>query len=196
MLLSQCRMCDKSQKKFRLTQYRTKHSSGMKLVVKISREKMSVYQASIDIPPHPLMVLIVVKHIVRNTDTVLYSQQVSIPFQVLSMAPVPTLDCLQLRAAIDFLHILPQCEYCKCICHYAHCQFILLSILLGWMMNRSGDILIFVKIVPAVVSDLQTSFSLNVSEKLSWHVFFCGNKMDSSHCQLLSTHSSTIQSGQ
>ena len=47
----------------RLTQCRTKHSSGMKLVVKISREKMSVYQASIDIPPHPLMVLIVVKHI-------------------------------------------------------------------------------------------------------------------------------------
>ena len=40
--------CDKSQKKFRLIQCRTKHSSGMKLV-KISREKMSVYQASIDI---------------------------------------------------------------------------------------------------------------------------------------------------
>ena len=73
----------------------------LKLVVKISREKMSVYQASIDIPPHPLMVLIVVKHIVRNTDTVLYSQQVSIPFQVLSMAPVPTLDCLQLRAILS-----------------------------------------------------------------------------------------------
>ena len=76
--LSQCRMCDKSQKKFRLTQCLTKHSSGMKLV-KISREKMSVYQASIDILPHPL---IVVKHIVRNTDIVLYSQQVSIPFHV------------------------------------------------------------------------------------------------------------------
>ena len=43
--------CDKSQKKFRLTQCRTKHSSGMKIVVKISREKMSVYQASIDIWP-------------------------------------------------------------------------------------------------------------------------------------------------
>ena len=70
--LSQCRICDKSQKKFKLTQCRTKHSSGMKLVVKISREKMSAYQASIDIPPHPLMVLIVVKHIVRNTETVLY----------------------------------------------------------------------------------------------------------------------------
>ena len=41
--------CDKSQKMFRLTQCRTKHSSGMKLVVNISREKMSVYQASIDI---------------------------------------------------------------------------------------------------------------------------------------------------
>ena len=41
--------CGKSQKMFRLTQCRTKHSSGMKLVVKISREKMSVYQASIDI---------------------------------------------------------------------------------------------------------------------------------------------------
>ena len=105
--LSQCRMCDKSQKKFRLTQCRTKHSSGMKLIVKISREKMSVYQASIDIPPHPLMVLIVVKHIVRNTDTVLYSQQVSIPFQVLSMAPVPTLDCLQLCAAINFFTYPP-----------------------------------------------------------------------------------------
>ena len=152
--LSLCRMCDKSQKKFRLTQCRTKHSSGMKLVVKISREKMSVYQASIDSPPHAVMVLIVVKHVVRNTDTVLYSQQVSIPFQVLSMARVPTLDCLQLRAATDFLHILPQGEYCKCICHHAHCQFILLSALLGWMMNRSGGNLIFVMIVPAVVSDL------------------------------------------
>ena len=41
--------CGKSQKMFRLTQCRTKHSSGIKHVVKISREKMSVYQASIDI---------------------------------------------------------------------------------------------------------------------------------------------------
>ena len=79
----------------RLTQCRTKHSNLL------SGEKMSVYQASIDIPPHPLMVLIVVKHVVRNTDTVLYPQQVSIPFQVLSMAPVPTLDCLQLRAILS-----------------------------------------------------------------------------------------------
>ncbi|KAL5489013.1 hypothetical protein EMCRGX_G018053 [Ephydatia muelleri] len=59
----------------RLTQCRTKHSNLL------SGEKMSVYQASIDIPPHPLMV--------------------SIPFQVLSMAPVPTLDCLQLRAILS-----------------------------------------------------------------------------------------------
>ena len=42
--------CDKSQKKFKLTQCRTKHSSGMKLVVKISMSvSRSVYQASIDI---------------------------------------------------------------------------------------------------------------------------------------------------
>ena len=101
-----------------------------------------------------------------------------------------SLDCLERRA--DSLHILPQGVY---VCIRTGLTIYCIQCYLGWMMNRSGGFETFVKAVPTV-SDFQMQFTLEICEELSWYAYFCGRKLETSHCQLLSTYPLKIQSGQ
>ena len=108
----------------------------------------------------------------------------------MSIASMSGSDCLERRT--DSLHILPQGVY---VCIITRLTIYCIQCYSGWMMNRSGGFEIFVKTV-ATASDFLMQFTLELCEELSWYVYFCGRKLETSHCQLLNTYPLKIQSGQ